>query len=196
MKLLELEPRWFCLEKGGPRVGLTFLCSHCRTQRLASCFITVATRRSTMFTFGLTCTAARISSGRFARRRASTFSPLTPSVDASRRGHWHGSHHKRRGSLVHLQQGPVDFRLGQGVGQGVVGVGVDDAELVAQRAEPDPVEGDSSPRKAALSLMARASSIPSRARLNQSSSKRLMPIQALGRTPQRPSCGPSAPGFS
>jgi len=38
MRLTELNPRWYILEKGGPRVGLTFDCPHCRTERLGVAF--------------------------------------------------------------------------------------------------------------------------------------------------------------
>jgi len=87
MKLLELEPHWYVLHDGGPRVGFTFQCPHCRTVRLA-----VAVHDS----------AHRI----IAEAEPDTHGPgyiwtitggtdfhdisLTPSVDASKFGHWHG----------------------------------------------------------------------------------------------------------
>ena len=90
MKLLELEPRWFSFEKGGPRVGLTFLCLHCRVERLGVVFhhrgheaiddvyIRAHARGRKDFVW-MICSAE-------------SFGVLTlmPSIDASRRGHWHG----------------------------------------------------------------------------------------------------------
>jgi hypothetical protein len=75
MKLLELEPRWFSFEKGGPRVGLTFLCPHCRVERLGVVFH----HRGHKDFVWMICSAE-------------SFGVLTlmPSIDASRRGHWHG----------------------------------------------------------------------------------------------------------
>src|ERR1035437_4459311 len=38
MKLTELNPRWYVLHEGGPKVGLTFDCPHCRARRLGVAF--------------------------------------------------------------------------------------------------------------------------------------------------------------
>lgn len=38
MKLTELNPRWYVLHAGGPKVGLTFDCPHCRVRRLGVAF--------------------------------------------------------------------------------------------------------------------------------------------------------------
>jgi hypothetical protein len=88
MRLADLEPRWFALENGGPRVGLTFDCPHCRQVRLGVSFH----RRG----------REAIDDGYIHARSPSTehiwaldgadFEDLTlsPSIDASASGHWHG----------------------------------------------------------------------------------------------------------
>ncbi len=38
MRLTDLNPRWYVLEAGGPRLGLTFDCPHCRETRLGVTF--------------------------------------------------------------------------------------------------------------------------------------------------------------
>lgn len=88
MKLEELEPRWWCFEAGGPRVGLTFLCPHCKQTRLGVAFhhrgheaiddayIHAHEDRNFIWT-----------------ESGEDFASLTitPSIDASKSGHWHGS---------------------------------------------------------------------------------------------------------
>lgn len=89
MRLTDLDPRWFVLEEGGPRVGLTFLCPHCRAARLGVAFHHSAT--------------AAIEDGYIAAKSHDTAHvwtltgpddfgalTLTPSIDASAVGHWHG----------------------------------------------------------------------------------------------------------
>lgn len=92
MRLSELEPRWFVLEEGGPIVGLGFKCPHCMTQRLCILFHHAG--------------AASVSEDQYIRAHhggapdqhiwdltaGSTFEDLTlsPSIDASKVGHWHG----------------------------------------------------------------------------------------------------------
>jgi hypothetical protein len=90
MKLLELEPRWFYLEEGGPHVGLTFLCPRCRTQRLGVVFH----HRSHEAIDDVYIRAHAHGREDFVWTICSAESfdalTLTPSIDASRRGHWHG----------------------------------------------------------------------------------------------------------
>ncbi len=91
MKLIELEPRWYVLEQGGPRVGLTFLCPHCRATYLGVAFHHQGREPmedgyirahfpgdSTKFIWTLS-----------ASDEFETLT-LTPSIDASASGHWHG----------------------------------------------------------------------------------------------------------
>jgi hypothetical protein len=90
MKLLELEARWFSFEKGGPHVGLTLLCLHCRTARLGVVFhhrgheaiddVYIRAHAHGREDFVWTICSAE----------SFDVLTLTPSIDASRRGHWHG----------------------------------------------------------------------------------------------------------
>lgn len=88
MRLTELEPRWYVLEDGGPKVGLTFLCPHCKEQRIGVSFhhsgreamedqYIKARSPSTDHIWSLTGDSFETMT-------------LTPSVDASATGHWHG----------------------------------------------------------------------------------------------------------
>ncbi len=91
MKLTDLNPRWYGFEEGGPRVGLSFDCPHCLTTRLAVSFHHRG--REAM-------EDAYIHAHHGGDERehiwnldgAEDFSNLTlsPSIDASASGHWHG----------------------------------------------------------------------------------------------------------
>jgi hypothetical protein len=91
MRLLDLEPRWFVLEEGGPIVGLSFDCPHCRMQRLGILFHSDAASKVSQDAY----LASRSSDpnrqvwhlGSQANFESLT---LTPSIDASAIGHWHG----------------------------------------------------------------------------------------------------------
>lgn len=91
MKLTDLDPHWLVLEKGGPRVGLSFLCPHCQKTRLAVCF----------HHHGFACVedsyilahhGADDTQHIWDLSGQDDFATLTlsPSVDASSSGHWHG----------------------------------------------------------------------------------------------------------
>lgn len=87
MTLTELNPRWYVLHEGGPRVGFTFDCPHCRALRLS---------------VGVHDEAHRI----IREQEPDAHPPgfvwqitggtdfhdisITPSVDASKWGCWHG----------------------------------------------------------------------------------------------------------
>jgi hypothetical protein len=94
MRLIDLNPRWLCLEDGGPRVGLSFDCPHCRTQRLAVCFHhhgRAAVEDSYILAYHGTDGSAHI----WDLQGQEDFETLTlsPSIDASASGHWHGFIH-------------------------------------------------------------------------------------------------------
>lgn len=105
MKLTELDPRWLMI--GRDRVGLVFKCPHCQ-QCYLSCFFhplpVVArdgvTSQDTVIRAVLTDDQARetphCAKGALWRAtppaHLATFENLsvTPSIDASKSGHWHG----------------------------------------------------------------------------------------------------------
>ena len=90
MKLLALDPRWFAFEKGGPHVGLTFLCPHCRIERLG-----IAFHHKGHEAIDDTYIRAH-ANGRedfvwtICSDEDFAVLSITPSIDASNRGHWHG----------------------------------------------------------------------------------------------------------
>jgi hypothetical protein len=88
MKLTDLNPRWFVLETGGQRVGLTFECPHCRAQRLGVVFHH-AGHEAIDDTY---IRAHSPTTNHIWAATGETFEALTlsPSVDASASGHWHG----------------------------------------------------------------------------------------------------------
>jgi hypothetical protein len=91
MKLTELEPRWIGLNNwDGPEfhIGVTFLCPHCLKQRLAVLFNPPIDPENCTAKIGLVF-ADKIKW----ERLGGTFETLTlsPSVDASESGHWHGN---------------------------------------------------------------------------------------------------------
>lgn len=99
MRLTELEPRWFDVPGVGTnRDGVTFLCPHCHTQRLAVQFANpiggevrpLISNRQAMEHPELGRDV--VWPGHLWQRTGETFETLTlaPSVDASKSGHWHG----------------------------------------------------------------------------------------------------------
>ena len=99
MRLIDLAPRWFTIPQCAPgidvRIGLTFLCPHCRTQRLGVQFTPPLDREGVFATLGIKWP---FGDGPVWQREGDTFETitLTPSIDASGReridfdGHWHG----------------------------------------------------------------------------------------------------------
>jgi hypothetical protein len=91
MRLSELEPRWYTFEKGGPRVGLTFLCPHCLKVRLGVVF-----HHRGHEAIDDVYLRAQHSDPRathvWTLEGGEDFNTVTlmPSVDASKIGHWHG----------------------------------------------------------------------------------------------------------
>ena len=88
MKLLDLAPRWFTDNSNGGIVGLTFECPHCRQERISVLFHATghpAIKSAEPNTIIGTCKTVWNLSG-------TSFDDIsiTPSIDASRVGHWHG----------------------------------------------------------------------------------------------------------
>jgi hypothetical protein len=95
MKLTDLEPKWWRFEPDGPRVGLTFLCPCCKgTER--ETHIGVAFHHHGHEAIDDTYIKAHGPSGRddyiWMLESGEDFHnlTLTPSIDASKSGHWHG----------------------------------------------------------------------------------------------------------
>lgn len=91
MKLTELNPRWYALQEGGPRVGLTFDCPHCRSRRLGVGFHHAASdliADAEPETHGPGESRWVISGDQHTTSFESV--SLTPSIDASKFGCWHG----------------------------------------------------------------------------------------------------------
>ena len=89
MRLIELKPKWISdLYTFHPEVkfGVTFLCPHCRKQRLAIFF------DNPIGGINHTYYLPKPQNGRYWGRSGETFETLslTPSIDASQSGHWHG----------------------------------------------------------------------------------------------------------
>lgn len=89
MKLTDLDPRWYVLQQGGPRVGLTFDCPHCvgSGQRLGVSF-----HHRGREAMEDAIIHARKPGEHIWTIEGDDFAALSlsPSVDASHVGHWHG----------------------------------------------------------------------------------------------------------
>ena len=94
MKLSELEPRWWRFENTGPRVGLTFICPCCRgtdrETRLAIAFHhqgheAIEDAYIKAYGGGGNNGFIWMEDGEIMDNVT-----ITPSVDASAHGHWHG----------------------------------------------------------------------------------------------------------
>lgn len=106
MKLTDLDPSWFVAETGGPIIGLSFLCPHCiasqqKPQRLGIVFHPSGTdameaerdkyivAKTSGFKNIWEMTGSDVSNPTFTSIDFINVT-LTPSVDASGLGHWHG----------------------------------------------------------------------------------------------------------
>lgn len=91
MKLIDLKPRWFVLEDGGPRVGLHFLCPHCLQQIIGVAFHHDG-KAAMEDAYILAHHGADDTQHIWDLQGQDDFATLTlkPSVDASASGHWHG----------------------------------------------------------------------------------------------------------
>jgi hypothetical protein len=88
MKLTELEPRWYVLHDGGPRVGFTFYCPCCKTQRLG---IAVHDEGHRIIKEQEPSAARPERVWEITGGTDFHDISLAPSVDASGCGHWHGN---------------------------------------------------------------------------------------------------------
>jgi hypothetical protein len=87
MKLLEQDPRWYVLHDGGPRVGFTFECPHCSSQRLG-----IAVHDAGHRIISAEEPEAHPPGFIWEITAGADFHDisLSPSIDASKCGHWHG----------------------------------------------------------------------------------------------------------
>jgi len=90
MRLVELNPRWFTTDDL-KKVGLTFDCPHCLTQRLGVVFHH-AGRQQIEDAAILAVHGATDANHIWTLSSDEDFDSLTlsPSIDASASGHWHG----------------------------------------------------------------------------------------------------------
>jgi hypothetical protein len=92
VKLTDLEPRWVGAD--GQKFGLTFDCPHCRVERIGVAFHHAGHELMEDAVIHARCPNATGDSfgGHIWTVTGDTFESLTltPSVDASRAGHWHG----------------------------------------------------------------------------------------------------------
>lgn len=91
MRLTDLDPRWFVVEPGGPRVGLTFECPHCRQTRLGVAFHH-AMHAEAEDAYIMAKRPGTDAQHIWTLSGGDDFGALSlsPSVDGSARGHWHG----------------------------------------------------------------------------------------------------------
>lgn len=99
MRLTDLAPHWMVLRDCGDVVGITFRCPHCppgergATTYLGAWFATPIDRDGlSLDERGWPDFMAQHPERKFWARTGDTFETLTlsPSVDASQHGHWHG----------------------------------------------------------------------------------------------------------
>jgi hypothetical protein len=90
MKLTELDPRWYVLEDGGPRVGLTFLCPCCKRQRIGVAFHHQGHEAIDDAYIKAHATGREDHIWTIVGPEDFSVLGLTPSIDASASGHWHG----------------------------------------------------------------------------------------------------------
>lgn len=86
MRLSDLNPRWWTFESDGPRVGLTFDCPHCRHTRLGVVFH----HRGHEAIEDVYIRAHSAQCIWTADGEDFETLTLSPSVDVSAHGHWHG----------------------------------------------------------------------------------------------------------
>lgn len=97
MRLAELKPRWIAGEGDAGRLGFTFLCPHCRETRLFCALIGLPTRAQFKAlashhpeSRGDIVPAKQMFAWNLAKGSTFDDMSITPSVDASASGHWHG----------------------------------------------------------------------------------------------------------
>jgi hypothetical protein len=97
LRLVDLQPRWVGINRWSSdrpfHIGVSFLCPHCRQQRLAALFDPVIDPTNVAPETTWTSTATVFPGCVvWARLGGETFESisLAPSIDAGFAGHWHG----------------------------------------------------------------------------------------------------------
>ena len=91
MRLIELNPLWFCLENKGPRVGLTFECPHCKGSGLRlGIWFHEKGKESINDKYIASHWTGKVGFVWTEDGRDFDHLTITPSIDASKQGHWHG----------------------------------------------------------------------------------------------------------
>jgi hypothetical protein len=92
MKLIDLDPGWFCDKDGRNGQGISFLCPHCK-----KIYIGIAFKNPIDGGTPIPLRQYKNKKGKLVwtynwERQGDTFENLTliPSIDASEYGHWHG----------------------------------------------------------------------------------------------------------
>ena len=91
MRLTDLEPKFFVLYENGDKIGMVFWCPHCRTEHLGVWFVDPVNQADhpeiDWPKYMLTHPEHS-----YWQRNGDDFSSMTitPSIDASKYGHWHG----------------------------------------------------------------------------------------------------------
>ena len=90
MRLCDLNPHWYTLD--GRRVGITFLCPHCRETHLGVAFHHDGKQALEDDAYILAHHGANDAQHIWDLLGQEDFETLTltPSIDASKDGHWHG----------------------------------------------------------------------------------------------------------
>jgi hypothetical protein len=93
VRLTDLNPKWIALEENGDALGVTFLCPHCRQAHVGVYFAEpVDTNGVPGIDPSLPLFIAQHPENLYWHRAGDSFDTLTltPSVDVSKHGHWHG----------------------------------------------------------------------------------------------------------
>jgi len=93
VRLTELNPKWIALKEGGDVIGVTFPCPHCRLVHVGAWFAEpVDMDGISGIDPALPLFMAKHPENKYWHRTGETFDTLTltPSIDTSAHGHWHG----------------------------------------------------------------------------------------------------------
>lgn len=93
MRLTDLNPKWIVLKENGDVVGLTFMCPHCRAVHVGAWFAeAIDADGYAGIDPDIEVFFGKHPEDRRWHRAGDDFETLTltPSIDTSQHGHWHG----------------------------------------------------------------------------------------------------------